>query len=212
MKNQTKILIVSILTVLLLGAMIFGATFAYFSATANSVGNITGDTYNFDVAIAFNKVKSDGLVPVMDNLILTSLNSTNKCVGTNNDSLCSIYQITLTNNGEQETLTGSIKTGSGTTYTTNHLKYQLYTLSSNTYTAVTDTGNLSKTPGSTNNFMSSSNNFTVELNESQSKTYYLVIWLSDIGANQLEDANKKFTGSVEFISENGNQISADFTA
>ena len=52
------------------------------------------------------------------------------------------------------------------------------------------------------------------LNDGNSSTYsvdyYLIIWLSDSGTNQVVDSNKTYNGSVTFASSGGS-ISADFS-
>lgn len=213
MNNNTKKIVLSIIIVLFIVLLVVGSTFAFYSASQINNNAMTGSTYSFDANLTLRTVKSPGLVPTVDSLIGTSLNSANSCISVDNNGICNIYEITLKNNASQSiTLTGNILTNTGTTYTTNHLKYQLYTLSGNTYSSASDARNLGYTLNSTNPFTLSSNNLTISLNGGQSKVYYLVLWLSDVGVNQLEDANKKYLGTVEFTLSSGETLTAKFTS
>lgn len=213
MNNNTKKIVLSIIVVLFIVFLAIGGTFAFYSASQSNNNTMKGSTYSFDTDLTLRTVTNPGLVPTSDSIIITSLNSANSCISVDNNGICNIYEITLKNNASvAETFKGKIKTGSGTTYTTNHLKYQLYTLSGSTYSSVSDASNLSSTANSVNNFTSSSNDLSITISGNQTQKYYLVIWLSDIGANQLEDANKKYYGTVEFMLDSGETLTADFTS
>lgn len=192
-----------------------GGTFAYLSVgAATNNTTIGGSTYNFSVSLDATAIKSSELIPVVDNLVPQSLNSTHVCEDTRGYGLCTLYRIRFTNSGLAQTMTGSMKTLSST-YTTSNLKYQLYTLSGSTYTALSDAATINNTTNATNSFQSSGSNITVSLTDGSSsattKDIYLVIWISDPGSNQLDDQNKSFTGQLSFSSTAGDTITADFT-
>lgn len=206
-----KNIILIILILVLVCMIVVGATFAFFNSSISGNNSFNGSTYKFDADLTSSKVIGGKLVPTVDSLINTSLNSSNPCEGAEDYYLCNVYQVTLTNRGSPVAFTGSIKTNSGTTYVTNNMKYQLYELNNNVYTSVSDAKNLMYSPNSVSTFTLNSNNINVTLNTNQSKTYYLVVWLSDIGSNQLEDADKKYLGTVEFVLSSGERLTANFT-
>ena len=195
--------------------MIVGSTFAYFSASISSnARNISGSTYKFDVVMDITTVKNDKLIPLVDSLLDDTLNSTHVCTDTRGYGLCYLYKITLTNNGMASNMSGTLSTVS-TTYTTNNLKYQLFTYANNTYTAASDMKVVPLTAGNTSDFTLNNSNINIALNDgtttSYSTDYYLAIWLSDPGNNQLIDADKTYSGRITFLSSTGNRISADFS-
>ena len=208
-----KVIIITLVTCGIIFTII-GATFAYFSARITSNQNdIKGSTYKFDVKLNIDTIKNDKLIPVSDSLIDDTLNSTHICTDQRGYGLCYLYKLTLNNSGAPQTMTGNIKT-TNTTYTTNNLKYQLFTLSGSTYTAASDMKSVPAV-NTTSDFTLNSSNISVNLTEGTTTPYttdyYLVLWLSDPGTNQLEDSNKSYSGTVSFVSTNGNIISVDFS-
>lgn len=60
------------------------------------------------------------------------------------------------------------------------------------------------------------NHYLSDTGDSKSRTYYIVVWLTENGANQTAgqegnpSANDFFNGNVKFISSQGNEVSASF--
>ena len=192
-----------------------GSTFAYFTASITSnINNLSGGTLDFDASISIETIKNDELIPLDDGLVDDTLNSTHVCTDKRGYGLCSLYHFTLVNNSIPQVMTGYLQTVS-TTYTTSNLKYQLFTYSNGTYTAVSDMKTVPITADCTSNFTMNNSNISVTLNDgtttAYSVDYYLAIWLSDPGSNQLVDSNKTYSGSIVFVSANGNSISANFS-
>ena len=207
MDNKYNKLIIILLFVFGIIFTIIGATFAYFAASANSgVNDISGSSYRLDMSLDVTSIRSGDLVPTADNLIATSLAGNYKCVDQRNYGLCSLYKITFANNSTAETMVGYLKTSS-TTYTTTNLRYRLY---DENYNSVSDIGTVGITANTMNYFKSGANNVSVTIPANGTKDYYLVIWLHDIGENQLEDQNKSYTGSITFTSQSGATVSSNF--
>ena len=106
-RRNTNILyaIVGVATLML---SIVGATFAYFTATADNTTAITGDsaTIGFDVTVTkMTSVDVDlgGLIPMSNNMMEQALtkNAGTKgvCVDDNGNAVCQVYKITVINNG-----------------------------------------------------------------------------------------------------------------
>ena len=203
-----------LIAIILFVIIVAGSTYAFLSATVVAGGNrINGSTYEFNVTLTLDTIKDDDLIPANDNLITSFLNSATPCVDSRGHAACSIYKLTLTNRGSAQTLNGYMETRT-TTYTTNHLKYGMYTKSGNTYTLISDTKNTSITTNARNTFTLNNNNITFTLNDGTSSStiseYYLVLWLSDAGYNQLEDQDRTYSGKVVFKSTSGDTLSATF--
>lgn len=198
-----------------LGLLISGGTYAYLSATSSDNTEITGKTRTLDVGVSVTAVKSGNLLPTADNLIITSLNGSYPCEDSRGYRLCSIYEVTLTNSGIPVQLDSYLEVNNTTTYTANHMKYQMFTKSGNIYTSISDAGTFDITGGSKTYLRLSSNNISFSLNDGRttnySSSYYLVVWLSDISNNQLEDENKAFSANIAFESESGVPVKAQFT-
>ncbi len=207
----------SLILVLVISAVVFtalGGTFAYLSiGNVRNNTTIGGKTYDFNVNLDATAIKSGKLIPVADNLIISTLNSSHVCEDTRGYGLCTLYRIRFTNSGSAETMTGNLKTLTST-YTTNNLKYQLFTLSGSTYTAISTATAINRTANAINYFKLNSTDVTVSLSDgstsSTTKDVYLAIWISDPGNNQLDDQNKTFTGQLSFTSTHGSTITSNF--
>ena len=207
MENKYNKLIIILLFVFGIVFTIIGATFAYFGARANATGNAIGGTsYTFDMSLDVTTIRAGDLVPTADNLIATSLAGNYKCIDQRNYGLCSLYKLSFTNNSTAETMVGYLKTSS-TSYTTTNLRYRLY---DENYNSVSDIGTVGITANTMNYFKSGANNVSVTIPANGTKDYYLVIWLHDVGENQLEDQNKSYTGSITFTSQSGATVSSNF--
>ena len=207
MDNKYNKLIIILLFVFGIIFTIIGATFAYFAASVGAGGNaINGSSYTLDMSLNVSSIRSGDLVPTADNLIATSLAGNYKCVDQRNYGLCSLYKLSFTNNSTAETMVGYLKTSS-TTYMTTNLRYRLY---DENYNSVSDIGTVGITANTMNYFKSGANNISVTIPANGTKDYYLVIWLHDIGENQLEDQDKSYTGIISFTSQNGGTVSSNF--
>lgn len=203
---------------LVLGIIIIvstGTSFAYFSATVEGSGDdITGTTMNFDVDLKVEATyTADQLVPLEDNLISAAVN--NKCVDTSkyNYQVCSLFKITLTNNGDPQILNGHITAAEGTNYITDHLKGQLF----NSDLTETVSGVLTLTDPEEINLeekryfkIDDTNLFTTEI--TNENILYLAIWLTETHDYQNDDYNKDFIGNIAFESISGEKVTSTFTS
>ena len=207
MENKYNRLIIILLTVFGIIFTIIGATFAFFGARTNSSGNsIGGTTYTLDMTLDVSAIRSGDLVPTADNLIPTSLAGNYQCEDQRGYGLCSLYRLRFTNSSTAVSLVGYLKTSSAT-YTTTNLRYRLY---DENYNSVSDIGTVGITANTMNYFKSGANNISVTIPANGTKDYYLVIWLHDIGENQLVDQNKQYTGNISFTSQSGATVSSNF--
>ena len=201
-----------VIMITLIGAifMVIGATFAYFTSSASNNNGIIGNAYIFNTTMSITTKKSGSLIPLKSSLIDRTMKSNNKCVDLNGNDICSYYQVTITNNGNIETLFGYIKTEDiANKYTTDHLHFKLYDTN---YEPISGEGVLSPTVNSINYFKTTTNTNNLSLTlPIGSSVYYLAVWLNDPDdSNQLEDVNKKFVGSLVFEGSSGGKLSGEF--
>lgn len=190
MKNKIYI---SVMAVLIISALTFGATYAYY--VSQDTKTFTGEIEKGIVStLNLTTTKSStNLVPLQDSKIKTAITkSSNKCIDKNNYEVCSLYTITLTNTNVSENLYGYVKTNT-TTYTTTNLKYQIFDSS---YNAITDVMTISKTANDLVYFKKGTTQ--VSITSTGTKTYYLAIWLSDTNSDQSSDYSKTFNGAIGF--------------
>lgn len=206
MKN--KIIGSICLTLAIIIIVTIGTTFSYFNASSNENNIIGGKTYDFDVSLNLDKIQeSTDLIPLDDSLIKTTISkSSDKCIDNRGYQVCSLYKITLINNGEPCFLNGYIRTNN-TTYTTDNLKYQIFDTS---YNNITDVMSLSNNNNEKVYFKNGNSLVSAGINNTNIE-YYLVIWVHETTSLQNEDASKDYTGSVGFESTNGDNIEAIFS-
>ena len=198
---------------LILGIVIIvtsSTTFAFYAVTVSTNGDdITGQTLNFDVRLNSSILyKATQLVPLNDSLIDEAITkTTNKCIDNKGYEVCSLYSLTLTNNGDAQVLNGYVSTAN-TTYTTDNLMCQLF---DSNYNPVSDVVTLSRVAGEKKYFQKNNIRIATEVNN-RDVTYYLAIWLHETNELQNEDYAKTFAGEVVFESLYGDKISASFSS
>lgn len=185
-----------------------GTTFAYFNSSANENNDtIKGTIEDFDVELKIEEIyTSNQLIPLDDSKINTAIN--NECIDSKGYQVCTLYKITLTNNGNPIILNGHIKSTEETTYTTDNLRAQLF--NSNLTSSVSDKLILTNTTEEKYFKLDETNLFAAEVNNEN--TYYLAIWLTETGDYQYDDYSKIYSGQVAFESISGQIITANFSA
>lgn len=190
-----------------------GTSFAYFTAATNSSGDdITGTTMNFDVDLSLEETyTATELVPLEDNLILTAVN--NNCKDSYGYEVCSLYKITLINNGDPQILNAHITAQEGTTYITENLKGQLInsdlTVAISNPLILTDE-NETNTEDRRYFRIDETNLYATEITTTE--TMYLAIWLTETHDYQNDDYSKDYLGSIAFESISGEKVVATFNS
>ena len=184
-----------------------GTSFAYFTTSVEGQGTITGTIMDFDVDLKVETIyEANQLIPLDDSLISTAVN--NECVDSKGYQVCSLFKITLTNNGEPILLNGHITSTDETTYTTDHLKGQLFNegLTSSISTVTT----LTNTEGKQYFKIDDTNLYSTKV--ITTNIIYLAVWLKEIDGYQNADYDKDYIGKIAFESIDGQEISATFGA
>ena len=225
---------------------IIGATFAWFSASVGSGENDVNLTaYQFDARLTVERVfptaenASKKIIPFVPDKVLRkdqenetnnmnyALNeATNKCVDSSGYLVCSLYKITVTNNGSDAieldgtvtTIETTPPTEKGTTLTANgDLKAQIISYADGKYTY---THNLSKALALPNTVSGSGKlimdpaTLTVGATPgANTAELYVLVWLNDSAENQSTMMGASYKGQFIFSAVGmgaGNQLTGTF--
>ena len=224
---------------------IIGATFAWFSASVGSGENDVNLTaYQFDAKLTVERVfptaenASKKIIPFVPDKVLRegqgdqtnnmnyALNeATNKCVDSSGYLVCSLYKITVTNNGSDAIeLDGTVTTiettptEKGTTLTANgDLKAQIISYADGKYTY---THNLSKalalpnTASGSGKLIMDPATLTVGATPgANTAELYVLVWLNDSAENQSTMMGASYKGQFIFSAVGmgtGNQLTGTF--
>lgn len=218
---------------------IIGATFAYFSASAESGQDAVGaQAYEFNVAVtSVEKIQpttgTAGLIPLdsdgvventSDTNLLYALNKAeNICVDSNNYQVCQLYKATITNNGTQPVnLSLEVKTISNTASSVSgRTKFEDLTIQSLTYAeSVYGLHGTAKTLAPTNGNSVSVDGVTITANAGINE-HYFVVYLEeptvgeDTAADQKDQSAQmgaSYTGQLVYVSAGGgNRLTGTFT-
>lgn len=129
-KNNGRGIFYGVIGVATLVVAIIGATFAYFTASATAVNNITGNMATISMDLSITKLvdpgETSGMIPMSNNMIETAVSgkqgettkdSAKTCVDDNGNAVCQIYKVTITNNSSATMFTDgyvALAGGSGT--------------------------------------------------------------------------------------------------
>lgn len=187
---------VGILTIIV---AIAGATFAFFQVTATNNNVIKGESAyvanNLELKVTLSSAAATGkLVPQLEktgttNILqkaVTGATGKGSCVDANGNTICKVYTITVTNKTSTKFyVTGTLslvaadmpnlKWTTGTSATAGFDGTSTTTVHPKTYTSLAS---------------------NVELAGGASKSYFIVVWISETGAAQTDSGN--FTGTVTF--------------
>lgn len=225
---------------------IIGATFAWFSASVGSGKNDVNLTaYQFDAELTVDRVfptaenASKKIIPFVPDKVLReglenetnnmnyALNeAANKCVDSSGYLVCSLYKITVTNNGSDAieldgtvtTMETTPPTETGTTLTANGaLKAQIISYADGKYTYTHDLGKALALPNTANvseKLIMDPATLTVGATPgANTAELYVLVWLNDTTENQSSMMGASYKGQFIFSAVGmgaGNQLTGTF--
>lgn len=223
---------------------IIGATFAWFSASVGTGENDVNLTaYQFDADLTVERVfptaenASKKIIPFVPGKVLRegqenetnnmnyALNeATKKCVDSSGYLVCSLYKITVTNNGSDAIeLDGTVttiettKTETGTTLTANGaLKAQIISYADGKYTYTHDLSKALALPntGESGKLIMDKATLTVGATPAANTAeLYVLVWLNDTTENQSSMMGASYKGQFIFSAVGmgaGNQLTGTF--
>ena len=184
---KTKWLIIIEIFCVLIIIGIIGYTYSFFTATVTDSVTIRGEAASLNLTLTVTKISSNntkGLIPQLDDYITSAVIGRNgSCIDDNNNNVCQVYKITLTNSGSSTVYVNGTLTL--TAKNNPNLKWAMI----NGTTEPTLTSSINN-----NNYVTLTEN---ELyNVSETKNYYIVLWISETGLYQTD--NGIFNGVVKF--------------
>jgi hypothetical protein len=195
---------------------ILGATYAYFAFSVNNNTSIGGSasmvTMSLQVKKVFPKNQVVGLVPQLSG---TALNSALKygCIDTSGNTVCQVYNIHVKNSGNSTiSVDGRLSFFSDeelkidSSLSIPNLKWMLVSSVDEV-----DSNNSVLGNGLVYNANASGSVFAdnVSLGINIERDYYVIVWINEVNDIQ-EDQGKNFYGKVDFVSSNGNGVTATF--
>ena len=203
MENNGKGIFYGVIGVATLIVAIIGATFAYFTATANDTSTIQGNAATVSLGLTVQKVShgNKGLVPQLETALSSAMKGVDSagtgedsCVDANGNTVCQVYKITVTNSGTGDAkLNGTLVLEKGSV---TNLKWA----------TVTGWGTDPVAQGAKGDNNLDTN---VTVTGGGNKEYYVVIWIEEQGAAQNDTGN--FTGTVTFNAADGKGVTSTFT-
>lgn len=198
--KQNKILLG--MTILSMFIMMIGATFSYFSANGRSGDNAAMATAaKIRVDLSTSQIYiGDKIIPLWDTDIAKAYS--NRCVDDLGNKVCAAYGLEILNYSIENEMEGLINFNiSGI----NNLSYMVLDSSGNVYKDVTHIN-----PSNSTNLSLGDSFKLLEGTDEEptSKSFVLLIWLSEIGTDQNSiDGNGTFSASVTYRS-NGTGLTA----
>ena len=182
-RSSRKLIIFEIVCVALIIGLI-GYTYSFFNVTATNDSVIYGEAASVNLSLEVEKLApstNKGLVPQLDDYITSAVIGRNgSCVDDNNNNVCQVYKITVTNSGSAVHVNGTLKLDAKNNP---NLKWAIISGTTNP-TLVSSASPYTYTKLIENELY----------NSNQSKDYYIVLWISETGVMQTDQGG--FTGVV----------------
>ena len=214
---------ITIILIFITFISVLSSTYAYFYFAKDNRTTLTGDMATVSLELNVERLlpvkESTGVMVPQKSVSGSSssaLSSALKkgCVDDNQNIVCQVYQITVTNDSGSatEVVDGEVSFYSNQELTENsqvkmpNLRWKLITsvdtVNNNNSVLGTNTDNIaSATPAK---FAQN-----IELKTNDTETYLMIIWFNETGVDQIDKANT-FYGKIEFNSSNGTGITATF--
>ena len=195
MNNNNKIIFIAIIAVLTLVAAIAGVTYAFFSVAISSGQYITGttglDNDSLKLEVRQLSAGTGKLIPLVDDNVqnIASGNGGNDtCIDSNNNTRCKVYSITISNESEVKmNVTGTLTL---TAPDMPNLKWAKGTSATTGFPTPTGEYYTKSEVNLADDTLEAKNK------NGDSKTYYIVVWISD--QNSVQNDSGKFKGTVNF--------------
>ena len=206
--NNGRGLFYGVIGVATLIVAIIGATFAYFSVSANiaNKNDIAGSTVELsDTTITGTLTRETpstvSMVPLKTSDLQKGITGEGgqQCIDANGAKVCDIYTLTINN-----TSNAPVSLAGNLTITATDMADLRWSLLESTDSAAGATAKeVSDTVIVANELLAA---------KTGTKTYHFVIWFNETELDQNTQAGKSYTGTVTFTAANGGKITAQFSS
>lgn len=234
MENNGRGVFYGVIGVATLIVAIVGATFAYFTASKTDDTAITGTTAaagGLDLAVTPVLNTGSDLIPLnlrtgdgtSDTKDQFESAMASKCVDSNSNNVCQPYKIVVTNLSTTSAVSvrGTLNLSAVTKAA--NMKWELIDVTDESadtfaasklgYATINDAGTAAPITVGGNTGGSGSELASLSLAKSDSKTFYVLVWLEEKGdAQETEDAAGSWKGTVEFNAVDASGASTGVTA
>lgn len=195
---------------------IIGATFAYFTATATDSTQIRGETASVGLSLEVTHLSTGaaaGLIPLnttdLQKAVTGDAEATGSpkyCLDKDDNTVCQIYSITITNEGSASTaVAGTLDLEPDTETDANsefvNLKWELLTDATTVNSSATSYG-IGLNDITTN----------TTILGGQTQTWYVVIWVDNLNSPQETIDKGHFMGTVSFNAATGTGVVGTFSS
>ena len=209
--NDSKKIFGALVMVLTLMICTTSATYAYFAIAPVSNSTATGTAATASMSLEVTKItpnttkwnaSTQKIVPQLDTYLGTAMNDTNSCVDANNNVVCEVFQIKLTNGStSQVRVNGNLTFTLTPNNTGHHFKYRLKdngTTALTTANAATQLASATTTAIVNGSAISLANQKILAV--SGVYYYYFVVWIQEtVDSDQSDvDGGVTFVGTVSF--------------
>ena len=213
--NDTKKITALIILIVTVMITTTSATYAYFQVSASNTTTMTGTAATVSLTLAVTRETPDTtkwnastkvMVPQLNAAVGTAMNATNKCVDGNNNVVCQVFKIVITNGSTSGVrLRGAIffpgidSSGSSDTLVFNNL-YWRQTTNANTVgtNTIYKASNIETTNSTTAEAANSTLVADLLLAPEASQTYYVAVWINETGSDQNNTDKGTWTATVSF--------------
>lgn len=218
MESNGKGIFYGVIGVATLIVAIVGATFAYFSASADNAGTVAGEAATAGLNLKVEPVSTDAtgpMVPQSEAGLNSAVAAEKQCVDGNNNTVCKVYRITVENTGSSATVVTGTLVFTAATFT--NLKWADLTDAKGTFSdarpIAAATGDGSDTDNSI--LVKELTLQAADASEwtgADSSVYYIVVYINETGSSQNDTDKGQFTGTVAFNSAAGTGVTSTFQA
>lgn len=198
-----------IIGLLIVVSAIAGVTYAYFVFNMSDSTTIQGTTASADLTLTVEKIAPNingNLVPQLEESL--QLATSSKCKDNNDNVVCQVYSFTIQNNSDAIiSVGGSLSFEFPSESGFINLKWKTV--------AGDPTSNSSVVFGTANDASAAevANSIgTAVLGKDESETFYVVIWIEEIGKDQNTTDYGDFISTVKFVDSSGKGLTSVFSS
>lgn len=211
--NDSRKILAMIVMIATLMVCTTSATYAYFAIAPVSNNSITGTAATASLSLNVERIaptatkwngSTQSMVPQLGTALGTAMGDMYSCVDGNNNVVCQVYEVTLTNGSTAQISVSGTITFTGASNMAN-LKWRLYKSAATELTSAQAASNLASVTDAavTNNLavaMDTNLGLTKSGTSGSVQHYYIVVWIDEI--NEAQDDTGTYIATIDFNAVN----------